>query len=58
MEEGVLSSEDVKIKVTNITYAFDNVVLLKLLALRGMLVTQAKTDKIKELDNKINAIKD
>lgn len=41
IEEGVLSSENVEIKVSNITYAFDNVQLLKLLTTRGNAMTNA-----------------
>ena len=43
--------------MSHITFAFNNVPLLKLLALRGKFVTMANLDKIKEIDEKINAMK-
>eukprot|EP00347_Sterkiella_histriomuscorum_P002409 403368266 len=58
-EKGVLNNaEDQEIRVTNITFAFNNVDLLKLLSQRGMLVTKALHEKVKVLDQKINQLKD
>ena len=50
IETGVLSDADVPIRISHITFAFDNVQLLKLLQRRGMLVTVANHEKVKQVD--------
>ena len=54
---GVLSQDKVEIKIANITFAFDNVDILKLLSKRGYYVTYANYKKITEIENTINALK-
>jgi hypothetical protein len=54
----VLSDDDVQINVSCISYAFDNVSLLKLLSQRGNLVTNAKYDKLQTVDESILRLKE
>jgi len=54
-EEGVLykNDDDTKIVISSITFAFNNVPLLKLLQQRGKLITSAKYEKISVINSKL-----
>ena len=49
-EEGVLSNENVKIKIANISFAFDNCELISKLKTRGGFITNGKFDKLAVID--------
>ena len=47
-----------EIRITNITFAFNNVKILKLLLQRGKLLANAKMEQIKKIDEDINFYKE
>lgn len=64
-EQGVLTSateeaghsENLDVKISHITFAFDNVEMIKLLQARGLLITNAQKDKMVEIDQKIRDLR-
>lgn len=48
--------EECEIRVSNITFGFNNAELLGMLTERGSLITAGKLDKIPEINEKIDAI--
>lgn len=57
-EPGVLSDQQAEIKIANITFAFNNTHIIKLLKKRGAAITNAKFDKLEEINEQIQKIKE
>lgn len=56
-EDGVLSNENVVIRIANISFAFDNCELISKLKTRGGFITNGKFDKLAAIDQQIDTIR-